>query len=384
MKLPPFELERFFAKYEFNTNYLLCSSDFETLSIGDLLDSGAAEAFKALKLGYTDYLGTLSLREQIKELYLSINPQQIVVHSGAQEAIFNCMNTLLEAQDNVVVQFPCYQSLFQVADSIGCELRLWESSEEGNWDLDLNTLEGLIDSKTKLIVLNCPHNPTGYVMPQEKFAQLVNLARSKELYIFCDEVYRWSEYNATERLPAVCDVYEKGISLGVMSKSFGLAGLRIGWIACKDTQFLQSLCEMKEYTSICNSAPSEFLATEALKQKNKILENNKNLAQKNLAELGNFFAKYSELFNFSPPKAGCIAFPSVKFCDDSYNFCLQLQETKSVLLLPGRHFDLPETISSKNKFSKKSFAKNFRIGFGRKNMPQALNELAGFTEKFFY
>ncbi|MDX1920621.1 MAG: aminotransferase class I/II-fold pyridoxal phosphate-dependent enzyme [Candidatus Caenarcaniphilales bacterium] len=371
MKLPPFKLERFFAKYEFTTPYLLCSSDIETISLRELIDEKSQEDLLNLRLGYTEYAGSPELRQEIAKLYETISIDEILVHSGAQEAIFNCMNSLLQSGDNVIVQSPCYQSLFQVADSLGCEIKLWESNETNDWELDVEKLQNLIDEKTKLIVFNCPHNPTGYLMQKEKLKQIVALAEQNGIYIFSDEVYRFSEHASEDRLPAVCDLYDRGISLGVMSKSFGLAGLRIGWIACKEQKVLQEVAQLKEYTSICNSAPSEFLATLSLKQKDQLLGRNLELVKNNLSPMNKFFEKWKTKFKWIPPKAGCIAFPSLNFLEDSEEFCLKLREQKGVLLLPGKYFN----------YKNLDYSRHFRIGFGRANMKKALQKVDEFMEE---
>lgn len=371
MKLPPFKLERFFAEHEFTTPHLLCSSDIETISIKELLDEKSQEELLNLRLGYTEYAGSPSLRQEISKLYESISIEEILVHSGAQEAIFTCMNSMLKPGDQVIVQAPCYQSLFQIADSMGCEIKVWESRETDNWELSLDELKNLIDENTKLIVFNCPHNPTGYLMQKDKLKQIVALAEEKGIYIFSDEVYRFSEHSTDERLPAVCDLYERGISLGVMSKSFGLAGLRIGWIACKEKKVLRKIAQFKEYTSICNSAPSEFIATLALRQKEKLLGRNHELLKNNLSLMNEFFKKWKTQFQWFSPKAGCIAFPKINFEKDCEEFCLKLKEKKGVLLLPGKYFN----------YKNLDYSQHFRIGFGRANMKEALQKLDEFMEE---
>lgn len=363
MQIQPFQLERFFSKYEFNAPYLLCSSDCESMTVQDLLnlEPNSLEGLTQTWLGYTEYPGHPALRREIARLYETIQPEQIMVHAGAEEAIFNFMNAVLTASDHVIVQFPCYQSLGEIANAIGCEVTRWEMSEADNWELDLDFLKDNIRPNTRAIVFNCPHNPTGYLMSKEKLQAIVDIARKRKIYIFSDEVYRLSEYNPADRLPAACDAYEHAISLGVMSKSFGLAGLRIGWIATRDSDVYQKMGLYKDYTSICNSAPSEYLAILALRHKEAILQRNLEIIRTNLTLLTPFFKTHEALFNWQPPKAGTIAFPGIRFDGDVEDFCIDLVEKQGVLLLPGNYYDYGH--------------KNFRLGFGRKNLPQALERL---------
>jgi aspartate/methionine/tyrosine aminotransferase len=312
-------------------------------------------------LGYTESQGSIELRQAIANLYTNIDVEHVLVHAGAEEAIFSFMNVALESGDHVIVHYPCYQSLFEIARALGCEITRWETREQDNWELDLNFLKQAIKANTRAIIINSPHNPTGYLMSQEKFRQIIELTRQHNLLLFSDEVYRMLEYREEERLPAACDLYEKAVSLGVMSKTFGLAGLRIGWIATRDQGIYRAMASFKDYTSICNSAPSEFLATLALRHAEKLVERNRTLVLKNLETLNAFFARNPSIFNWLPPRAGAIAFPSIRLNLEVEQFCLDLVEKKGVLLLPSNYYDFGN--------------KNFRIGFGRKNLPEAVVKL---------
>lgn len=363
MKINDFKLERFFAKYEFSAPYLLCSSDCQSFSAKELLDLGKnSEAeLKKLWLGYTESQGNPILRKEISKLYKNINENEIIVFAGAEEGIFVFMNVLLEKGDHVIVQYPAYQSLYQVAKALGCEITKWMMSDKDGWELDIEFLKKSIKKNTRAIVINCPHNPTGYLMPKDKLKEIIDIARKQNIYIFSDEVYRFMEYNEHDRLPAACDLYGRGVSLGVMSKTFGLAGLRIGWIATKDKKLFKEIISFKDYTTICNSAPSEFFSILALKNKEKIVKRNLVIIKSNLALLDNFFKKYRNLFEWVKPKAGSIAFPKIKFNKNVEEFCIDLVNKKGVLLLPSTLYDFDD--------------KHFRIGFGRKNMPIALKKL---------
>ncbi|MEJ2413517.1 MAG: aminotransferase class I/II-fold pyridoxal phosphate-dependent enzyme [Anaerolineales bacterium] len=364
-KIKPFKLERYFAKYEFNTEFTLCSSDCESLAIKDLLalEDIAEESFRNHWLGYTESTGSPSLRREVSQLYNGLEPEHILILSGAEEGIFTFMQAALEPGDHLIVQWPCYQSLFEIADSQGCKVTRWEAREENGWSLDTDELEKLVRPETRAIVINNPHNPTGYLMSQETYQQTWKLASSRGILLFSDEVYRESEYLANDRLPSACELGENGISLGVMSKSYGLAGLRIGWIATRDKSLLQNITRIKDYTTICSSAPSEFLAELALRHREKLLNRNLGIIMRNLKILDVFFKQYQKHFQWVKPKAGPIAFPRL-LRGNVEQFCHQLVTQAGVLLLPGSIFDYP--------------GNNFRLGFGRANLPEALDRLESF------
>src|SRR5688572_8804876 len=213
MNLPPFKLERYFAKYEFTTEFLLCSSDCEAMPISELLafESDAAEKFQNVWLGYTESQGSPSLRREICNLYTGMGPENILVHSGAGEAIYLFMHAMLEKNDHVIVHEPSYQSLSDVAKGIGCQISPWLAREENGWALDIDELRHLLRPSTKAIVLNTPHNPTGYLMSRADFEAVNKVAQENNLLLFSDEVYRESEYDAVDRLPAACDMGEHAV-----------------------------------------------------------------------------------------------------------------------------------------------------------------------------
>ncbi|MBN2114951.1 MAG: aminotransferase class I/II-fold pyridoxal phosphate-dependent enzyme [Anaerolineales bacterium] len=368
MNLPPFKLERYFAKYEFNTEYLLCASDSESMSIADLLalEKGAAERFQQVWLGYTESQGGPALRGAICKLYETIQPEEILVHSGAEEAIFLFMFAAFKEYDHVIVHSPGYQSLAEVARAAGCDVSPWRARTENGWSLDLDELRHLMRTNTKALIINTPHNPTGYLMSREDYAAVHKFARENNLLLFSDEVYRESEYDPAARLPAGCDLGDHAISLGVTSKTYGLAGLRIGWVATKNRKIYEKMASLKDYTTICNSAPSEFLAEVAMRNRTKLAERNLDIIKNNLAVIDDLFARHSDLFSWVRPQAGSMAFP--RYLGGSVeNFCDELVKKASVLLLPGSVYDDAQN--------------HFRLGLGRKNLPPAVEKLEEFLSK---
>lgn len=370
MKLKDFKLERYFARHEFTAPYLLCCSDCESFTVKDILElegESAIRSFQDLRLSYTESHGNPELRRIIASLYSSMEAGEILVTSGAEEAIFIFMNISLAPGDHVVVQSPCYQSLYEVARALGCQVTPWEMKEENGWEPDIETLKKIIGRNTRAIVINSPHNPTGCLISGEKLASIAELARSRDILLFSDEVYRFLEYDQSDRHPAACDIYENAVSLGVMSKAFGLAGLRIGWVATKNSEIYKKMAAFKDYTTICSSAPGEFLAALALKNRDYLVRRNLDIIEKNLAVLDQFFHRHRDLFSWTRPKAGPVAFPGI--CQDigADVFCSGLVRDRGVLLLPGTCFDCGN--------------KNFRIGFGRKDLPECVEKLEGYVSE---
>ena len=368
MQPSPFKLERYFAQYEFDVPFLACASDCESFSICEILswEPGAQKTFLDMHLGYTESLGNPLLREEISKLYTDIKPDQVLVHSGAEEAIFNFMNVVLQKENHVIVHWPCYQSLFEIANQIGCSVSKWQVNPKNNWEMELNNLENLIQPNTKLLIINCPHNPTGYLMPKKDWISLSQICEKNSILIFSDEVYRFLEYDEADRLSAFCDLNERAVSLGVMSKSFGLPGLRIGWVATRNQKILEQLAAFKDYTTICNSAPSEFLAILALKNREQIIHRNLKIIMENMKILDSFFKNHQNRFSWPKPKAGPIAFPSLRE-EESKPFCQNLVRDAGILLLPGSLYG-------------DEFARHFRVGFGRKNFPECIEQLDQYIE----
>jgi aspartate/methionine/tyrosine aminotransferase len=368
MKLSPFRLERFFAAHEFSAPYLLCGSDCETLSISELLRySPEAEAdFTDLRLGYTESAGDPILRKEIADLYDSIGPEDVLVHSGAEEAIHNFMHAMIEPGDHVIVHSPCYQSLYDVAAAIGCRMTRWPARPEEDFQPDPDFVRDRIKPNTRALIINFPHNPTGALLSRDRFEAIVALSRKHGFIVFSDEVYRFLEYDETARLPALAEIDDRGVSLSVMSKSFGLAGLRIGWIATKNPDIYRRMSEYKDYTTICNSAPSEFLAALALRHKTRILARNRQIIQDNLKALTDFFSRHQHRFHWYPPKGGPIAFPALKTEPNAEDFCRALLSAAGVLLLPGTVYHDAE--------------QHFRIGFGKSNFGESLRRFEAFLD----
>jgi len=362
MKINPFALERHFAKYEFTAPYLLCCSDCEALKLSELLSMADKESLALwhdLGLGYIESMGHPLLRREISGLYTQIAPEEVLV-TAPEEGIYIAIQNLLQKGDHVVVTGPGYQSLWEVALSLGCNLSFWkpEWNKEQGWRFKTEDLYSLITKETKLIVINFPHNPTGAVLSEADLNWIVEIARERNIPIFSDEMYRCLEHKADLRLPSVAEIYERGIALSGLSKSFALPGLRIGWLISKDKALLQSCAFYKDYTTICSSAPSEVLGIMGLRAKEQIVQRNLAIISSNLELLDAFFSRHADLFCWHRPVASSIAFPKFSGAVSVTAYFDDLIENTGVMLLPAPLFGLNQAF--------------FRIGFGRKNLPEAL------------
>jgi aspartate/methionine/tyrosine aminotransferase len=362
MQITPFRIEEYMAKHEFSAKYLLSSSDAESQTIEELLalEPGAHDAFLKHWCGYTESPGAPWLREVLATIYQELMPDDLVVVSAAEEAIFLFYHALLTPNDHAIVETPCYESALTIPKSTGAAVSEWRRHPENDWAHDVSALERLIRPNTRAIYINTPHNPTGLLMPQDIFCRILDLASTRGIYVFSDEVYRELEHDPTTRLPAACDLCECALSLGSVSKTYGLPGLRLGWLACRDRDFLLKILSLKHYTTICASAPSEFLTALAFRHRQKFIDRNLQIVLGNLQQLSAFLERHPDLFDWIPPNASTIGFAHFKLPGAVPEFCEQLVQQAGVLLLPGTVYDEPRHI---------------RFGYGRRNMPEALAQL---------
>ena len=360
----PFALERFFARHEFSAKYLLSSSDCEGFSQADLVAGADLESRRMwdhLRLGYTESAGLPALRDEIARTYGDVQPGQVFV-AAPEECIFLAMNSLLEPGDHVVCTFPGYQSLYQLAFALGCDVSFWKPVEADGWRFDPKDLAAVLRPHTKLIVWNFPHNPTGALPTQEEFEAILPVAEASGATVFSDEMYRLLEPSPELRLPAAVDRIPRAISFAGMSKSFGMAGLRIGWIATKDREVLDRVAALKDYTTICSSAPSEVLALMALRSSERILEGHRGRLACNLATAERFFAEHVRTFRWVPPQAGTVCFPRLLVEDGAEAFCERVLRDTGVLLLPSTVYGYGDS--------------HIRLGLGRDDFEEGTSRLA--------
>ena len=365
MRIADFALERYFARWEFAVDHLLCASDVQGMPMAELLalaDDETRALWDGLTLGYTESTGHPLLRREIAALYEDVDVDDVLVFAGAEEAIFCLANAMLGPGDHAIVTWPGYQSLYEVARSTGAAVTLHELREDAGWAIDIDLLRRQVTPATALIVVNAPHNPTGMLPDRATFDALVGIAEETGALLLVDEVYRYLEFDERDRLPAGADATARGISLGVMSKSFAMAGLRIGWLATRERDVLERCARFKDYTTICSSAPSEVLALIGLRARDAVLGRSRAIVSANLERLDAFFDEWADRFAWARPRAGSVGFPRMTVpgvgIDD---WTAGLVESEGVLLLPGSQFGYG--------------GNHFRLGFGRTDLPEALARL---------
>jgi aspartate/methionine/tyrosine aminotransferase len=371
LDLPDFRLEVYLGRWEFAAEHHLTASDAQTMSLGELLALGSdadRAAFAELGLGYVPTWGTPALRQAIASTYDRVAPDDVLTFAGAQEGLYWVLQHLLQPGDHAVVTVPNYQSMETVAIATGAQvtgLPLWRGGGSAlRWDLDLERLRAQLRSTTRVVAVNLPNNPTGFVPDTAVFAELVALCEARDIRLVSDEVYRGLERDPARVLPQAADLSGRTVSLNVMSKAYGLPGLRVGWIACRDRALLGRLERAKHYTSICNAGPSEFLAALALRNADRIRARNRGIIAENLPRFDAFFARHDDLFEWAPPDGGCVAFPRYLGADGVEALCRDLVERHGVVLLPASIYrselcDVP--------------ADRFRVGVGRRDPQPALD-----------
>ena len=413
MQIAPFKLEQYFAKHEFTAKYMLSSSDCDGFPMDHILKQATEDElhlWNNLTLGYTEGLGSLFLREAICKFYKKAKPENVMVASPG-ELSFILMNVLMQRDGDTQVQSgaivkgkphavvisPAYQSLYQVLESLDCEISYWkpqskemvcseatscgENSSEvklygnnGGWNYDVEELRKLVRKDTRLIVINFPHNPTGAYITCEQLNEIVEIARSCGAYLYSDEMYRELIIkDGIEALPSVSDIYEKGVSLWGTAKSFGLAGLRTGWFVSQDRELLSKIHSFKDYLSICSSAPSEVLTTIALKHAEKFVGPNIEKIKGNVAlfkEAVNA-GKLPFVKSFVEPVAGSVAFVEIEPAKAEYllgwqpktalEFSDAIVEKYGIMTVPAPMFECE--------------GEYLRIGFGRENFRYVLQML---------
>ena len=368
--MQPFKLERYFALHEFSAEVLMSSSDCESLSLDTLLsltDPETEHLWKNLSLGYTESQGLPLLRAEISALYDGIHPENVITLTP-EEGIYIAMRTLLHPGDHVICLAPAYQSLYQVAADSGCQVSLcWLQQTASGWQLDFGQLESLLRPETRMLVVNFPHNPSGYLPSQELFAQIIALAEHHNLILFSDEMYRFLEYQPQDRLPAACEGYANAVSLGGVSKSMSLPGLRAGWLATQNHELIRGFQNYKDYTTICSSAPSEILAIIALRAREELVQTNLEIIRTNISRVQDFFIKNAAWFEWLSPLAGPIALPRYTGPGTVDQFCLDVLQKQNVMIVPCSMFDMQGNY--------------FRLGLGRKNLPEALRRLQTFLDQ---
>jgi aspartate/methionine/tyrosine aminotransferase len=312
MKIALFETEHFFARYEFDTPYQLCNSDCESMSIAELLEL-AGESLDGLgreRLQYTQPQGHPELRAAIAATYAHVRPDQVAVLGSPVEGIYLAARAFLEPGDEVIVLSPAYDALanlFEHVSGPGSVKRWAFRADRRAWSLSLEDLERQLSARTRLLVVNFPHNPTGYLPTPGWQQDLAALLEQHGAWLFSDEMYHGLVHSGTAPVPSMADIVERSIVLSGLSKTHGLPGLRCGWLVTGDPHLLGEILNWKYYTSICPAVPTEYLARAALRIGDTLRQRNIQRIEHNLALAEAFFARWPTLFEWRRPNAGSTA-----------------------------------------------------------------------------
>jgi aspartate/methionine/tyrosine aminotransferase len=367
MNLPPFPLVEWFSVAEGRFDISLSHSDCEPLSVFDLLGENELAEFADFCLGYGTFSGLDELRRGVASQYETIEPDDVLVCGGASEAIYTFMRTTLNPGDQVVVQTPLFNTLHAIARSIGCEVTEWRPTNETTCEYDVSALAGLCGECTKLVVFNFPHNPTGQTVSEEELRAIVETARRSDAFVFSDEQFRLLEMPGISPLPAACDLYEKAVSVASVSKTHGLGGLRIGWLATRCRRIIEAARQYRFYTTEMTNTPCQHLASRALGRGDDILRRNRSRIAANVERLCLFAEQQHGKLVFHRPKAGTMAVVEQRTPLASTELCNRLLDAERVFLVPGGVIGMSDRL--------------LRFGLGRDDFAEGLARFEDFLRR---
>ena len=372
MKIKTFKVEQWMNEFENDAVYNLGETCIDSLKLGELLDvCGVSheEFFAKLadtRLTYSHIYGSPDFLKGVAGLYENVKPECVIPTHGAVGANNQIIHTLIEPTDNMVCVMPTYQQHYSIPESIGAEVRILQLRPENAFLPDIEELKSLVDENTRMITFNNPDNPTGSWIPRESMEEMVEVARSVGAYVLCDEVYRGISEDGSY-MHSVVDLYEKGISVGSMSKIFSLAGLRMGWIATRDEEVVELVRGRRDYDTISCGVIDDMLASMALEHKEQIFARNREILLKNRAILDQWVNE-TEGVHYVRPVAGTTALVYYDMDIPSYDLCVRLIREKGLLFTPGSAFEMEGAV---------------RIGyaFDSKLLKQGLDQFGDFLKE---
>lgn len=347
MNYETFQLERWMTRWELDVDYDIAESGILPLSVADILGLVPAEAAEALRndlltlpLAYSEARGTEALRSIIAATYRRASADDILVTTGAIEANFLLFSALLQPGDHVVAVSPAYQQLHSVPRALGAEVDLWSVVQENGFAYDLDVLESLVTDKTRLIVINAPHNPTGATLNDDQLDRVIAIADRVDAWVLSDEAYRWLEIPGGDTLPGpLHDRYERAISVGTVSKPFGIPGIRIGWFAA-NSDLAQKAWGIRDYVSLSPARLSDRIAQTVIAERDVFIERNSGIISENLETATAWFEVNSDLASWTPPRGGLLAMMRYHLSIPSSELADRLASEKRVMLAPGSAFGI--------------------------------------------
>jgi len=348
MKIKTFKVEQWMNEYENDAVYNLAETCVDSLTLRELLTLAGEEPEKYMaslvntRMSYSHIHGSPELLEGMSSLYRNIKPSQVVPTHGAIGANYSAIITILEPGDSMVSVMPTYQQHYSIPESIGADVKILQLTKENNFLPDLDELRKLVNKNTKMITVNNPNNPTGSWIPEETMKEIVEIARSVDAYVLCDEVYRGISEDGSY-MTSIVDIYEKGISVCSMSKIFSLAGLRMGWIATPDEELLKALRERRDYDTISCGVLDDIFASLALKNKDKIFARNRDIMLKNRQILDEWVQSEKHV-SYVKPVAGTTALIFYDLDIPSRELCTDLLKKTGVFFTPGECFEQESSV----------------------------------------
>lgn len=348
MKIKPFAVEEWMNAWEVGAKYNIAETCVDSISMNDLFELTGEDKTEFLnrlcarRLSYGDIEGLPEFRKGVCGLYKTLNIENIVPTHGASGANHHVFYSLISPGDRVVSIMPTYQQLYSIPESYGADVQILHLSKENNYLPDLEKLRRLVTPKTKMICINNPNNPTGALMSEQMLREIVDIARSADAWILCDEVYRHLSQE-DGWCPSIVDLYEKGISVSSMSKVFSLAGLRLGWIATHDMSVVKSCLSHRDYNLVSCGVFDEMLAAAALKHRDKLLERSRKIVRENLQILDDWVSSEPHV-SYVKPKAGTTALVYYDLDISSYEFCEEMYKKTGAFVTPGDCFEVPHSM----------------------------------------
>ena len=348
MKIKPFAVEEWMNAWEVGAKYNIAETCVDSISMNELFELTGEDKTEFLnrlcarRLSYGDIEGLPEFRKGVCGLYKTLNIENIVPTHGASGANHHVFYSLISPGDRVVSIMPTYQQLYSIPESYGADVQILHLSKENNYLPDLEKLRRLVKPKTKMICINNPNNPTGALMSEQMLREIVEIARSADAWILCDEVYRHLSQE-DGWCPSIVDLYEKGISVSSMSKVFSLAGLRLGWIATHDMSVVKSCLSHRDYNLVSCGVFDEMLAAEALKHRDKLLERSRKIVRENLQILDDWVGSETHV-SYVKPKAGTTALVYYDLDISSYEFCEEMYKKTGAFVTPGDCFEVPHSM----------------------------------------
>lgn len=335
MNIPIFELERVQSLFENTVDFNLTESGFHPYTLNELLEKDQIETLTNTVLGYGQTNGSIPLRKRIATMYNGANEESVLVTNGSSEANFVACHTLLEKGDEVVMMVPNYMQIWGIAEEMGCILKAFHLREENNWAPDLEELLSLVTPQTKMIAICNPNNPTGYTLTSAEMQQIVDIAKSVDAWVYCDEVYRGAELDG-KTLESFIGMYDKVMVNGGLSKAYALPGLRLGWLVGPE-KLVADTWAYHDYTSITAGIMSHYIGEIALlpEKRKEILSRNRTMLNENLVAVKEWLDQYGNLFEYVEPKSGGMLFIKYNLDINSTELAKWLREEKSVFIVAG-------------------------------------------------